>query len=33
LAVAGDDVPTLLVRVTVNDAMAVLFPVTVNGWV
>ena len=30
---AVDDVPTLLVSVALTERMAVLLPVTVNGWV
>ena len=30
---AAEEVPTLLVRVALTDRMAVLLPVTVNGWV
>ena len=33
LADAAEEVPTLLVRVALTDRMAVLLPVTVNGWV
>jgi hypothetical protein len=33
VAEAAGDVPTLLVRVTVTETMAVPLPVTVNGWV